>query len=230
LEDLKIAIAQQTGRDASLMILSNNANGIQLTNGVLPACLSEVTIEMIDLLPGMSDTDEFRDMLLAHKDGIESYQYAVRRQLRHGEPLKKSNMLGPVLTMFLYTHLDRCEEEDGEDRVYSLASITNEKNEELWLKESPPYLCLDQNICFVKKDKYDLLVDLIQAYHVVISESPHTYCDPDSAAAAAIAAAAAAAGDGDVKREISVCPRCKEYHQIMPGVDYCIGCVLTGLE
>ena len=73
LEDLKIAIAQQTGRDASLMILLNNVNGVQLTNGVLPAGLSEVTIQLMDLglLPGMADTDEFRDKLYSFDVPIE---------------------------------------------------------------------------------------------------------------------------------------------------------------
>ena len=229
LDDLKLAIAQQTGKEASLMIILNNANGAQLTNGVLPAGLSEVTIiEMNDMLPGMSDTDEFRDMLFAHDDCVRSTQYTVRRPVRHGEPFKSSNMLGSWLSMCLYTS------SDVRNRVYSCAHITKYSDrpnfswETVWYKESPRYHCLDQNMCFVKKDKYDLLVDLIQAYRVVISESPHTYYD-DSTIAAAFAAAAAA-GDGDVKREISVCSRCNKTHQIMPGVDYCIGCVLTGLQ
>ena len=60
-------ISAKTGRDASLIIILNNANGVQLTNGVLPVGLSEVTVEMTDLLlAGMEDTDEFRDMLYTH--------------------------------------------------------------------------------------------------------------------------------------------------------------------
>jgi hypothetical protein len=49
------------------LILLNNANDVQLTNGVLPVGLSEVTVEMTDLLlAGMKDTDEFLDMLHTH--------------------------------------------------------------------------------------------------------------------------------------------------------------------
>ena len=141
LEDLKIAIAQQTGRDASLMILLNNANGVQLTNGVLPAGLSEVTIEMNDLLPGMADTDEFRDMLYAHKNAIVKKVEGLHMRLE----LVESFAIGKQ-------RFEACIEVRGDDMVWDME----------FEMSSLSYTEFD--IASHKEAKYDLLMKMIQAY------------------------------------------------------------------
>jgi hypothetical protein len=180
LEDLKIAIAQQTGRDASLMILLNNVNGVQLTNGVLPAGLSEVTIQLMDLglLPGMADTDEFRDKLYSFDVPIEKKVEGLEMRLEHKRNCHNLEHYFHAC-IIVRGHTDNTVDWQDWNEEFSMSSLSYKE-------------C---DITSLKRAKYDLLMKMIQAY-----------------------------------RELGECSRRTMKRRTMTGVDYCIGCVLTGLE
>ena len=138
--DIKTGIAQQTGVLPMSMRLANSEDGAELTGNLLPAGLEVTVLLESPLLPGMEDTDEFRDML---------YSVGV---IRH-------EIGGFVLCLADRIRMDNMEDGDKYFVVYIVDQATSGT---VWKNESPARDSTDQTT--LKQDKYDMLLDLIRAY------------------------------------------------------------------
>ena len=135
LTELKHEIAGNTGHDAAAMTLV--CDGGELTADALPAGLSQVTVTLESpLLPGMEDTDEFRDML--YSVGVIQHE---------------------IGDFVLGIRMDNME--DG-DKYFVAYMVDKTTSGTVWKNESPARDSTDQTT--LKQDKYDMLLDLIRAY------------------------------------------------------------------